>query len=151
MPARDPAQRIGSLIFNPGGPGGAALYPRRASRRAATPVFTDAVLDHFDVIGMDPRGTGTSTPVRCDPDVWNEYVSRFPHGRSGASRICARTPQAVGESCLRLTGPLLGHLDTVSAARDMERVRLALGGEPLNYLGLSYGTRVGCHLRAALP
>src|SRR5262245_12437479 len=61
LPARDPAKRIGSLIFNPGGPGGSAS-PIVARQASGTPVFTPAVLDHFDLIGMDPRGTGTSTP-----------------------------------------------------------------------------------------
>jgi pimeloyl-ACP methyl ester carboxylesterase len=141
LPARDPANRIGSLIFNPGGPGGpgSALVAAQAS---GIPVFTPAVLDHFDVIGMDPRGTGTSSHVKCDPDVWNVYHSRFPRNEAEFDELRAYTT-AVGESCLELTGPLLGHLDTVSAAKDIEQVRLALGGEPLNYLGLSYGTQLG--------
>jgi pimeloyl-ACP methyl ester carboxylesterase len=149
LPARDPAQRIGSLIVNPGGPGGAGSV-FVAQQAGGTPVFTDAVLDHFDLIGMDPRGTGTSTPVRCDPDVWNEEVSRFPTDEAGFAELRAHT-EAVGESCLRLSGPLLGHLDTVSAARDMEQVRLALGGEPLNYLGLSYGTQLGATYAELFP
>jgi pimeloyl-ACP methyl ester carboxylesterase len=149
LPARDPANRIGSLIFNPGGPGGAAS-PVVALQASGTPVFTPAVLDHFDVIGMDPRGTGTSTPVRCDPDVWNEDVSRFPANEAEFAQLRAYT-EAVGESCLRLTGPLLGHLDTVSVARDMEQVRLALGGEPLNFLGLSYGTQLGATYAELFP
>ena len=149
LPARDPAHRIGSLIFNPGGPGGAAS-PVVAREASGTPVFTPAVRDHFDLIGMDPRGTGTSTPVRCDPGVWNDYVSRFPSDEAGFAQLRAHT-EAVGESCLRLTGPLLGHLDTVSVARDMERVRLALGGEPLNFLGLSYGTQLGATYAQLFP
>jgi pimeloyl-ACP methyl ester carboxylesterase len=149
LPARDPSQRIGSLIVNPGGPGGAgsALAALEAS---GTPVFTAAVLDHFDLIGMDPRGTGTSTPVRCDPDLWNDSVSRFPSDETGFEQLRAHT-EAVGESCLQFTGPLLGHLDTVSAARDIEQVRLALGGEPLNYLGLSYGTQLGATYAQLFP
>lgn len=149
LPARDPAQRIGNLIFNPGGPGGAAT-PLVAAQARGFPIFTPAVLDHFDLIGMDPRGTGTSTRVRCDPDVWNDKVSRFPEDEAGFARLRAHT-RAVGESCLQLTGPLLGHLDTVSAARDIEQVRLALGGEPLNYLGLSYGTQLGATYAELFP
>lgn len=149
LPARDPAKRIGSLIFNPGGPGGPGSIIV-ALQASGTPVFTDAALDHFDLIGMDPRGTGTSTPVRCDPDVWNTYVSRFPRDEAGFAQLRAHA-EAVGESCLQLTGPLLGRLDTVSAARDMEQVRLALGGEPLNYLGLSYGTQLGATYAQLFP
>jgi pimeloyl-ACP methyl ester carboxylesterase len=149
LPARDPAKRIGSLIFNPGGPGGAGSLTV-AQQASGRPVFTPAVLDHFDLIGMDPRGTGTSTPVLCDPDVWNDFVSLFPQDEAGYEQLLAHTT-AVGESCLQLTGPLLGHLDTVSAARDMEQVRLALGGEPLNYLGLSYGTQLGATYAELFP
>lgn len=149
LPARDSAKRIGSLIFNPGGPGGGAS-PIVALEASGTPVFTPAVLDHFDLIGMDPRGTSTSTPVRCDPDVWNDYISRFPRDEAGFEELQAHSV-AVGESCLELTGPLLGHLDTVSAARDIEQVRLALGGEPLNYLGLSYGTQLGATYAELFP
>jgi pimeloyl-ACP methyl ester carboxylesterase len=149
LPARDPANRIGNLIFNPGGPGGGAS-PIVALQASGTPVFTPAVLDHFDLIGMDPRGTGTSTPVRCDPDIWNDYVSRFPKDGAAFRQLQAHT-KAVGESCLQLTGSLLGHLDTVSAARDIEQVRLALGGEPLNYLGLSYGTQLGATYAELFP
>ena len=91
LPARDPAQRIGSLIFNPGGPGGAgSIYVARAA--TGTPVFTPAVRDHFDVIGMDPRGTGTSTPVRCDPASGTTTSLSSPATRRGSTR-CARTPR----------------------------------------------------------
>jgi pimeloyl-ACP methyl ester carboxylesterase len=149
LPARDPAKRIGSLIFNPGGPGGGAS-PIVALEASGTPVFTPEVRDHFDLIGMDPRGTGTSTPVRCDPDTWNDFVSLFPQDKAGYERLRAHTT-AVGESCLQLTGLLLGHLDTASAAKDIEQVRLALGGEPLNYLGLSYGTQLGATYAELFP
>jgi pimeloyl-ACP methyl ester carboxylesterase len=99
---------------------------------------------------MDPRGTGMSTPVQCDADLWNDYHLRFPKDEAAFEELRAYT-QAVGESCLELTGPLLGHLDTVSAARDMEQVRLALGDEPLNYLGLSYGTQLGATYAQLFP
>jgi pimeloyl-ACP methyl ester carboxylesterase len=149
LQARDQANRVGSLIFNPGGPGGAGSIYVGAQAQGVS-VFTPAVLDHFDVIGVDPRGTGMSTHVKCDPDLWNDYHSRFPKTEAEFQELQAYT-QAVGESCLELTGLLLGHLDTVSAARDMEQVRLALGGEPLNYLGLSYGTQLGATYAELFP
>ena len=149
LPARDPQQRIGSLIFNPGGPGGAgsSLITLEA---AGLPLFDPQIRDHFDLIGMDPRGVGMSTPVRCDPALWNDTPSLFPQDAAGFAALQAHT-QAVGQSCLEMTGPLLGHLDTVSAARDLEQVRLALGGEPLNYLGLSYGTQLGATYAELYP
>jgi pimeloyl-ACP methyl ester carboxylesterase len=141
LPARDPQKRIGALFFNPGGPGGAASS-LIAAEAAGYPVFDPDVRDHFDLVGMDPRGVGLSTPIRCDAALWNARPSLFPQDASGFAALQAST-EAIWQSCLELTGPLLEHLDTVSAARDMEQVRLALGGEPLNYFGLSYGTQLG--------
>ena len=149
LPARDPQQRIGSLIFNPGGPGGEAS-PLIALEAAGVPLFDSQVRDRFDLIGLDPRGVGMSTHVRCDPALWNDAPSLFPQDAAGFAALQAHT-QAVGQSCLEMTGPLLAHLDTVSAARDMEQVRLALGGEPLNYLGLSYGTQLGATYAELYP
>ncbi len=149
LPALDPAKRIGSLVFNPGGPGGAATEFIAAAAMGA-PLFTPAVREHFDLIGMDPRGVGSSTPVRCDPKLWNAPVSLFPDDEA-AFREPAEHTQAVGESCLELTGPLLGHLDTESAARDIEAVRVALGEGKLNYYGLSYGTQLGANYAELYP
>ncbi|MFN8664819.1 MAG: alpha/beta hydrolase [Thermomicrobiales bacterium] len=149
LPARNPEQRIGSLIFNPGGPGGAAT-PLIALEAAGLPLFDPQIRDHFDLVGLDPRGVGMSTPVQCDPALWNDEPSLFPQDAAGFAALQGHT-QAVWASCLERTGPLLEHLDTVSAARDMEQVRLALGGEPLNYLGLSYGTQLGATYAELYP
>jgi pimeloyl-ACP methyl ester carboxylesterase len=149
LPARDPEQRIGPLFFNPGGPGGAASS-LIAAEAAGFPVFDPAVRDRFDLVGMDPRGVGLSTPVRCDPALWNARPSLFPQDASEFDALRASTA-AIWQSCLELTGPLLEHLDTVSAARDMEQVRIALGGEPLTYFGLSYGTQLGATYAQLYP
>jgi len=147
--ALDSGKRIGSLVFNPGGPGGAATEFITAEA-LGIPLFTLAVREHFDLIGMDPRGVGSSTPVRCDPDLWNAPVSRFPDDQA-AFRALAEHTQAVGASCLELTGPLLAHLDTESAARDIEALRVALGEGKLNYYGLSYGTQLGANYAELYP
>jgi pimeloyl-ACP methyl ester carboxylesterase len=149
LPARDPARRIGSLVINPGGPGGSASELVIGEALGA-PIFSDAIRDHFDLIGLDPRGVGISSPVRCDPDIYNQTVSRFPGDQAGFAALVAYNT-ALGESCLAMTGPLLGHIDTVSAARDIEAVRLALGGEPLNFLGISYGSLLGAQYAALYP
>jgi hypothetical protein len=77
LPAADPAHRVGSLIVNPGGPGGAGSFTI-AVEAAGGHLWNPALHERFDMIGMDPRGVGTSTPIQCDPDVYNQLVSLFP-------------------------------------------------------------------------
>src|SRR5215207_2417061 len=149
LPALDREQRIGSLVFNPGGPGGAATEIIALEAMGA-PLFTPAVRAHFDVVGMDPRGVGASTPVRCDPDIWNQVVSWFPRDDASFTQLREHY-RAFGGSCLRLTGPLLGHLDTTNVARDLESVRAALGEGKLNFLGLSYGSQLGAAYAELYP
>jgi pimeloyl-ACP methyl ester carboxylesterase len=149
LPAFDPEQRIGSLVFNPGGPGGAAT-DIIALEALGAPLFTPAVRANFDIVGMDPRGVGASTPVRCDPAIWNEVVSWFPRDETSVAQLREHY-LAFGESCLRLSGPLLGHLDTTNVARDLESVRAALGEGKLNFLGLSYGSQLGAAYAELYP
>ena len=149
LPALDPEQRIGSLVFNPGGPGGAATEIVALEALGAS-LFTPAVRARFDIVGMDPRGVGASTPVRCDPGIWNQVVSWFPRDETSFTQLREHY-RAFGESCLRLTGPLLAHLDTTNVARDLESVRAALGEGKLNFLGLSYGSQLGAAYAELYP
>lgn len=139
--AADRAHRVGSLIVNPGGPGGAGSEVV-AAEAAGAGLWHPALHRRFDLIGMDPRGVGLSTPVRCDPAVYNRPVSLFPRTRSEFRRL-ERYSRALGRSCRSRTGPLLEHVDTLSVARDMEALRRALGDGKLNFLGLSYGAEIG--------
>src|SRR4051794_20325102 len=77
LPAGDRAHRIGSLVVNPGGPGGAGTEVV-ALQASGTRLWAPALQRRFDLIGMDPRGIGTSTPVRCDPALFNAAPSLFP-------------------------------------------------------------------------
>src|SRR5690242_17734946 len=149
LPATDPGLRLGSLVFDPGGPGGAGTAVVALAARGA-PIFSPALRQRFDLIGFDPRGVGRSTPIRCDPTLWNQPVSLFPQDAAGFARLLAHN-QALGDSCARLTGPLLGHVDTVSAARDIEAVRLALGEGKLNFFGVSYGSMLGAAYAELFP
>jgi pimeloyl-ACP methyl ester carboxylesterase len=140
--AADRAHRVGSLIVNPGGPGGPGSAVV-AVEAAGGHLWNPALHERFDMIGMDPRGVGTSTPIQCDPDVYNQLAgSLFPSTEAQFDQL-ASSARAFGQSCLERTGPLLGHVDTRSAARDMEALRRALGDGKLNYLGLSYGAHLG--------
>jgi pimeloyl-ACP methyl ester carboxylesterase len=139
--AQDRKHRVGSLIVNPGGPGGAGSDVV-AVEAAGAGLWNPALHRRFDLIGMDPRGVGLSTRVRCNPAVYNRPVSLFPRTAAQFRRLASYT-RALGRSCLKRTGPLLGHLDTVSVAHDMEALRRALGDGKLNFLGLSYGAEIG--------
>lgn len=135
----------GSLLVNPGGPGGSGVAFIRDSIDFAT---SETLQREFDVVGFDPRGVGESTPVRCTEDdaELDEYIYGIVPGERGTDAWIAAAEQsnrAFGEGCLEHTGPLLAHVDTVSAARDLDLLRAVLGDEKLNYLGYSYGTYLG--------
>lgn len=137
--ANDSADRIGSLVINPGGPGVPAST-LVAGQAAGFPLFGEAVSSHFDIVGMDPRGVGLSTPVLCDPDLWNSRVSYFPTSQAEYDAIVNHNT-AMWESCHTLTGDLLYNIDTLSVARDLEELRKAMGEDLLTFLSISYGTQ----------
>src|SRR3954468_12183265 len=139
--AQDRRRRVGSLIVNPGGPGGAGSDVVALEAAGPGP-WHPALGRRLDLIGMDPRGVGLSTRVRCDPAVYNRPVSLFPRTAAQFRRL-ANYARALGRSCRKRTGALLGHVDTLSVARDMEALRRALADGKLNFLGLSYGAEIG--------
>lgn len=134
--------RIGTLIYNPGGPGDEAsdyLF----GVEDGLPNFSPALLAAYDIIGIDPRGVGLSEPIQCDSETYNERVSLFPKNEAEFQELLNHN-ERLGNSCLELSGPLLHHLDTINVIKDMEHVRLALGNqEKLNFLGRSYGSQIG--------
>ena len=147
--ATNPKKRIGNLFYSPGGPGAAPSH-YLSWQALGLPFFSNDLATHFDIMGMDPRGVGLSTPVQCDPKTWNTPVSLFPADEAELYNLVAQN-KAMWKSCLDATGPLLGHVDTTSMVRDMEEVRKALGGEKLNYFGQSYGTQVGYQYAELFP
>jgi pimeloyl-ACP methyl ester carboxylesterase len=141
--------RIGSLVVNPGGPG--APGTDQAAQRGGA--YGQPLLDHFDVVGFDPRGTGQSSPVDCvsDEDL-NRYLSSDPAPSTPAEVATFRTYQrALATGCARLSGALASHISTVESARDMDILRAALGDSRLNYLGASYGTKLGSTYAQLFP
>ncbi len=139
------SSRVGSLLVNPGGPGGSGYDFIKDSLDYATDARLQA---SFDVVGFDPRGVNRSTPVSCynDPAELDSYIYDIVPGTPGSDEWLAElsaSSKAFGERCLELTGPLLGLVDTPSAARDLDMLRAALGDTTLNYLGYSYGTLLG--------
>ncbi|MFZ2964475.1 MAG: alpha/beta hydrolase [Rhodoglobus sp.] len=144
QPATSGARR-GSLLVNPGGPGGSGTDFIMDSVDFAT---DERLQSSFDIVGFDPRGVNRSSAVRCyeDPAEMDEYLYGLYPGLPGSDEWIAAAQAgsiAFGQRCLELTGPLLGNVDTVSAARDLDMLRAALGDERLDYLGYSYGTLLG--------
>ena len=110
-----------------------------------SPGLVDAeLLDRFDVIGVDLRGTGFSDPIKCNSTIFaNRPPSIFPDGESATEQLLTRN-RAFRESCLDMTGtPLFDYMDTVSIVKDHEAVRKALGGDKSTWFGQSYGTQLG--------
>jgi len=150
---RATAQRLGSLLVNPGGPGGSGYD---FVDQSASYVVTPDVLAHYDVIGFDPRGVGRSTPVVCYTDpkkqdrlLYGTYDD--PYGSAGwAKELDAREKDWVA-ACQKNTGDLLGHLDAASVARDMDVIRAVLGDKVMHYLGYSYGTYLGTMYAELFP
>ncbi|HEU4360310.1 MAG TPA: alpha/beta hydrolase [Mycobacterium sp.] len=137
-------QRLGSLLVNPGGPGASAVA---AAAGLAGLLADSEITRHFDLVGFDPRGVGHSTPaLRCRTDAEFDAYRRDPQvdfSPAGVAHIEGLNQQVARACADRIGTSFLASVGTVSAARDMDVVRQALGDEQLNYLGFSYGTRLG--------
>lgn len=145
-PADDPAHRIGTLFFNPGGPGdGGVKYVI-----AAETYFSATLRARFDLVAVDPRGVGASTPISCGVPALTPDYTFFPRTQQEFDAMVAHN-RAVAKGCLEGTGPLFLHADTVSVARDHEALRIALGVSKVNWLGLSYGTQLGAQYAQLYP
>lgn len=138
LPAQTTGNRIGSLFVNPGGPG-VPTSELIGAQALGFKFFSDSITDAFDLIGMDGRGFGLSTGIQCDPDIWNQRVTRFPSSQDEFDTMISIQTR-IWESCYNMSGSLLYNIDTKSVTQDMEAVRIALDDGPLNFLGISYGT-----------
>jgi len=142
-------EAIGSLFVNPGGPGGSAVE----YAKAADYVVSGDVRDHFDVIGIDPRGVGQSIPVECLTDAEQDLLAGIdatPDTDAEQQAIIdASKLPALG--CARDTDGVYRYVGTVNSARDMDIVRAAVGDASLNYLGKSYGTQLGAVYAELFP
>ncbi len=149
VPASDPDRRVGSLVVNPGGPG-APGTDYAASARAA---FRSPVLDAYDIVGFDPRGTGASAPVDClTDDELDAYLAQDPDPDTPREVAAyTRWNDAVPAGCARRSGLLAAHVSTIEAARDMDVLRAVLGEPRLAFFGASYGTELGATYAELFP
>jgi pimeloyl-ACP methyl ester carboxylesterase len=144
-----PATRRGVLLLIPGGPGNGGLA-RPTTHGLRLP---QEVLDRYDVVGFDPRGVGSSTPISCGFEQRDLDPVEFLPWPGPDGDLAESTAQAkrMADACARNAGPLLRHISTRNEARDIDRIRRALGESRLSYWGTSYGTYVGAVYATMFP
>ena len=147
--AKSPSKRIGSLVVNPGGPGGSGVD----YARAADFIVTKPVRAAYDIVGFDPRGVGSSSPIKClnDRELDTFLGSDPTPDNKLEEQQFADWAKAFADKCKANGGPLLGHVSTIEAAKDMDVLRAALGETKLDYLGKSYGTFLGATYADLFP
>lgn len=140
VPATGPGKRLGSLVFNFGGPGASGVDTMAQAAKAFESLNT-----RWDLVSFDPRGVERSAGVRCgngaDMDTFTSMNTQ-PINPETRAKMAAANKQFT-ELCARDSGRVLPYVGTVNAAQDMDRLRTALGDAKLNYFGMSYGTQLG--------
>jgi len=137
--ATDQKKRIGSLLINPGGPGASGT---KFARDFAS-ILPDAVRARFDIVGFDPRGSGASSPVKCEDNLDGVFSADYSPDTPAERADLATRLQELAQSCEARSGNLLPFVSSESSVRDMDRIRQAVGDKKLTYLGYSYGTYLG--------
>jgi pimeloyl-ACP methyl ester carboxylesterase len=148
--ATNPERRIGSLFFNFGGPGAPAAAYVEAFGADLFPTLSD----RFDIVGVDPRGTGESPrPIDCrvNQETQGLYSQPFTTPLNLNVNQLIGTDQRYISRCIQLNGDLLPYVSTANTARDMDFVREGLGERKLSYLGFSYGTFLGATYASLFP
>jgi pimeloyl-ACP methyl ester carboxylesterase len=138
-PADDRTQRIGALVVNPGGPGASGVD----FLRAAADEYPAVLRRRFDLVSFDPRGSGRSSPVQCTTSVQPFFDAQLSPADAAQRAQLVAAAQTVAAGCQARSGALLAHVSTQDTARDMDRLRAALGASTLSFIGSSYGTYLG--------
>jgi len=133
----------GSVLLNFGGPGGAGI-----SELASDGEDLMGLTNGYDVVTFDPRGVGQSSPVSCGEDAGEAMDESVD---DNDPRAALKELQKAADQCAKHSGPVLPHIGTVNTSRDMDVMRQALGDRKLNYLGFSYGSRLGAVYAAQFP
>jgi pimeloyl-ACP methyl ester carboxylesterase len=146
--AASPADRIGSMMVNPGGPG----FGGSALADDAQYYFSQDLIDHFDIIAWDPRGTGETTPAVNCVDTFDEYFGLdSPPETPEEKQALIDASQAFNDKCAENSGTILPYISTKASAQDINSLRLALGEEKVSYFGFSYGSELGTTWATMFP
>jgi pimeloyl-ACP methyl ester carboxylesterase len=149
IPSEKPSARRGALLLIPGGPGGESLSDPSGKGQK----LPQRVRDAYDLIGFAPRGMAPSTAVDCklDPaDLSRTKLLPWP-APDGSVEGNMATARRMAEACGRNGGELIRHISTANEARDLDRVRAALGEAKISAWGVSYGTYVGAVYSQLFP
>jgi pimeloyl-ACP methyl ester carboxylesterase len=145
--ATKPATRIGSLLINPGGPGGSGVE----FVRAGLTLFPKELRERFDIVGFDPRGVNSSTAIRCIDNLdGHDALDPSPDDATELEAL-VESAHDYADACARRNDATLPYLSTDAVARDMDMIRAAIGEERLTYLGFSYGTLIGALYAERFP
>ncbi|THA36601.1 alpha/beta hydrolase [Streptomyces sp. A1277] len=148
--ATGPGKRIGSLLVNPGGPGGSAIGYLQGYAGIGYPAQVRA---RYDMVAIDPRGVARSEPVECltgaQMDTYTQ-VDQTPDDDAEVAKLSGAFKK-FATGCEKRSGEILPHVSTVETARDMDMLRALLGDEHLNYVGASYGTFLGATYAELYP
>ncbi|WP_433529700.1 alpha/beta hydrolase [Micromonospora sp. CA-263727] len=146
-----PEKRRGVLLSNPGGPGGSGLgFPGLLIQQG----LPASVMDAYDLIGMDTRGIGHSAPVSCGFTAGERYFANVPPYAPDDAAVVewAKVVEAVAAKCAENdTDGRLRHITTANKARDLDRIRAALGEEKASFYGASYGSALGSAYASMFP
>ena len=146
--AANPADRIGSMMVNPGGPG----FGGSSLADDAQYYFSQDLIDRFDIIAWDPRGTGESTPAVNCVDTFDEYFGLdSPPETPEEKQALIDASQAFNEKCAESSGTILPYVSTKASAQDINSLRLALGEEKVSFFGFSYGSELGTTWATMFP
>ena len=146
--AASPADRIGSMMVNPGGPG----FGGSSLADDAQYYFSQDLIDRFDIIAWDPRGTGESTPAVNCVDTFDEYFGLdSPPETPDEKQALIDASQAFNDKCAENSGTILPYISTQASAQDINSLRLALGEEKVSFFGFSYGSELGTTWATMFP
>ena len=146
--ASSPADRIGSMMVNPGGPG----FGGSSLADDAQYYFSQDLIDRFDIIAWDPRGTGESTPAVNCVDTFDEYFGLdSPPETPEEKQALIDASQAFNDKCAENSGTILPYISTQASAQDINSLRLALGEEKVSFFGFSYGSELGTTWATMFP